>query len=64
MTVRFDSPDINAFGDGRRQLDGDVAIQMHLTDSKWAFPSVVKFGVFVVLFEDLVIYLIVMTVAS
>ena len=64
MAVRFDSPDINAFSNGRCQLNGDVAIAMHLTDSKWAFPSVVQLGVFGVLFEDLVIDLIVVIVTS
>ena len=64
MTVRFDSPDIDTFSDGRSQLDGDVAIAMHLTDSKWTFPSVVKLGVLGVLLEDLVIDLIVMIVTS
>ena len=44
--------------------DGDVAIAMHLTDSKWTFPSVIKLGVLGVLLEDLVIDLIVMIVTS
>ena len=64
MAVRFDLPDINVFGDGERQLDGDVTIAMHLMDLKWTFPSVVKLGVLGVLLEDLVIDLIVMIVTS